>query len=68
MIEYQKIMAEIVYINLPVSVEPTLGMSGMELLHGFLGEFERTSNAEVKAFTNAACLKWSVKYRTPKEK
>jgi len=65
-IEYQKVMTEIVYVNLPAPLAPTLGMSGMELLHGFLGEFERTSNQEVKAFTNAASLKWNVQYRTPK--
>jgi hypothetical protein len=65
MIDYQKIMAEIVYINLPAPEEPVLGMMGMDLLHGFLGEFERATNKEVKAFTNAACLKWNVHYRTP---
>ncbi len=35
-IEYQKLMTEIVYINLPGPAEPTPGMSGGELLHGFL--------------------------------
>ena len=64
-IEYQKVMAEIVYVNLPAPTEPAIGMSGMELLHGFLGEFERTTNAEVKAFVNAASLKWNVQFRTP---
>ena len=68
MVEYQKIMAEIVYVNLPAPEEPTLGMSGMEHLHGFLGEFERASSAEVRAFTNAASLKWNVQYRIPKDK
>jgi hypothetical protein len=44
MIDYQKIMAEVVYINLPAPKEPALGMMGMDLLHGFLGEFERAEN------------------------
>ena len=33
-IEYQKLMTEIVYINLPGPEEPTPGMTGGELLHG----------------------------------
>ena len=37
-IEYQKLMTEIVYINIPGPAEPTPGMSGGELLHGFLAE------------------------------
>jgi hypothetical protein len=37
-IEYQKLMMEIVYINLPGPTEPTAGMSGGELLHGFLAD------------------------------
>ncbi len=35
-IEYQKLMTEIVYINLPGLEEPTPAMSGGGLLHGFL--------------------------------
>ncbi|MBN1643282.1 MAG: hypothetical protein JW856_00455 [Dehalococcoidales bacterium] len=64
-IEYQKVMTEVVYINLPAPSEPKMGMSGMELLHGFLGEFARTTNAEVKAFVNTASAKWNVQFRTP---
>ena len=67
-IEYQKVMSEIVYINLPAPEEPTPGMAGMEILHGFLAEFHRATNPEVKAFTDAACLKWNVHYRTEKQK
>ncbi len=37
-IEYQKLMTEIVYINLPGPTEPTTGMSGGGLLHGFLAD------------------------------
>jgi hypothetical protein len=66
MVEYQKVMAEIVYINLPAPEIPHPGMSGSELFHGFLGEFERATNPEVKAFVNAACLKWNIQYRTTK--
>ena len=67
-IEYEKVMSEIVYINLPAPEEPTPGMSGPETLHGFLAEFSRTKNEEVKAFTNEMCLKWNVHYRTEKQK
>jgi hypothetical protein len=66
MVEYQKVMAEVVYINLPAPEQPKPGMSGSELFHGFLGEFERASSPEVKAFFNAACLKWNVQYRISK--
>ena len=45
-IEYQKLMMEIVYINLPGPEEPTPGMSGGELLHGFLAELYRAPNIE----------------------
>lgn len=65
-IEYQKVMSEIVYINLPAPAEPEPGMSGMETLHGFLGEFHNTSNEAVKKFINEMCLKWNVHYRTKK--
>ncbi len=62
-IEYQKLMTEIVYINLPGPAEPTPGMSGGELLHGFLAELYRTPSQEFKDFLNGLCLKWNVHYR-----
>ena len=37
-VEYQKVMTEIVFINLPAPEEPTPGMTGGELMHGFLGD------------------------------
>jgi hypothetical protein len=40
-IEYQKLMTEIVYINLPGPEEPAPNMTGGELLHGFLAELHR---------------------------
>ena len=43
-IEYQKQMTEIVYINLPGPSEPEPGMSGGELLHGFLAELYKLPN------------------------
>jgi hypothetical protein len=49
-IEYQKIMTEIVYINLPGPQEPRQGMSGGELLHGFLADLHQAENPEVKKF------------------
>lgn len=65
-IEYQKLMTEIVYINLPGPQEPQPGMSGGELFHGFLAELQRTPNTEIKNHIDALCLKWNVHYRQNK--
>jgi hypothetical protein len=65
-IDYQKVMTEIVYINLPGPVEPTPGMSGGELLHGFLADLYKTDTLEFKNLLNALCLKWNVHYREHK--
>ncbi|MDD4877102.1 MAG: hypothetical protein PHQ86_08260 [Dehalococcoidales bacterium] len=65
-LEYPKVMTEIVYINLPGPEEPEAGMSGPEILHGFLADLHQTANAEVKAFIDAACLKWNVHFRVQK--
>jgi hypothetical protein len=62
-IEYQKLMTEIVYINIPGPTEPTPGMSGGELLHGFLAELYKSPSAETRNFVNSLCLKWNVHYR-----
>jgi hypothetical protein len=67
-IEYQKVMAEIVYINLPGPEEPTPSMTGGELLHGFLAELYRTKNPEMKRFVETLCTKWSVYYRQQQSK
>jgi hypothetical protein len=61
-IEYQKLMTEIVYINLPGPSEPTPGMSGGELLHGFLAELHNPNNNDTKNYINSLCLKWNVRY------
>ena len=66
-IEYQKVMSEIVFVNLPGPQEPLPGMNGTDLLHGFLAEFSRAQNPEVKAFVDSACLKWNVHYRAQKD-
>ncbi|MBI4303174.1 MAG: hypothetical protein HY665_02390 [Chloroflexi bacterium] len=65
-IEYQKLMTEIVYINLPGPQEPEPGMSGGELLHGFLVELYRSTNPETKNFVTLLCSKWNVHYRESK--
>ncbi len=62
-IEYQKLMTEIVYINLPGPQEPNPGMSGGELLHGFLAELYQIASAEVKDQLLNLCNKWNVHYR-----
>ncbi len=65
-IEYQKLMTEIVFINLPGPAEPTPGMSGGELLHGFLAELYQAPSLETKNFINMLCSKWNVHYRQMK--
>lgn len=65
-IEYQKLMTEIVYINLPGPEEPTPGMSGGELLYGFLAYLYRAPNPEVKNYIILLCSKWNVHYREQK--
>jgi hypothetical protein len=62
-IEYQKLMTEIVYVNLPGPEEPDPGMSGSELLHGFLAELYQAPNPEVKSSIDFICNKWNVHYR-----
>jgi hypothetical protein len=62
-IEYQKLMTEIVYVNLPGPDEPEPGMSGGELLHGFLTELYETPNMEIKNLVNNLCNRWNVRYR-----
>ncbi len=61
-IEYQKQMSEIVYINLPGPSEPEPGMSGGELLHGFLVEIYKLPNPEFKAAVTNLCHRWNVHY------
>ena len=63
-IDYQKVMTEIVYINLPGPSEPTAGMTGGELLHGFLADLKRASEPAVQNFVESVCGKWNVNYRT----
>ena len=62
-IEYQKLMTEIVFINLPGPQDPTPGMSGGELLHGFLAELHRSPSPEVQNYISSLTSKWSVRYR-----
>ena len=65
-IEYQKIMTEIVHINLPGPDEPQPGMSGGELLHGFLAELHNAPEGEAKNFVTYLCNKWNIHYREKK--
>lgn len=62
-IEYQKIMTEMVYINLPGPAEPKPGMSGGELLHGFLTELRGAQNPELKSLVNHLCSRWNIHFR-----
>ena len=62
-ISYQKVMSEIVYINMPGPREPTPGMTGGELLHGFLTELYHSENPEAKQILLAMSRKWNVVFR-----
>ena len=62
-VEYQKVMTEIVFINLPGPDEPSPGMTGGELLHGFLADLYRANSADVKTFIDSLCGKWNIHYR-----
>ncbi|APV45015.1 hypothetical protein Dform_01695 [Dehalogenimonas formicexedens] len=62
-IDYQKQMSEIVYINLPGPAEPEAGMSGGELLHGFLAGLHDAPDQKVRDFVNYLSLRWNVVYR-----
>ena len=62
-IEYQKQMTEIVYINLPGPREPEAGMTGGELLHGFLAEVYNSPNPEFKKYVEMLCNRWNVRYK-----
>ena len=63
-IEYQKLMMEIVYINLPGPAEPQPQMSGGELLHGFLAELYNLPHPEAKNSIMQLCERWNIHYRT----
>ncbi len=62
-IEYQKVMTEIVFINLPGPTEPDTAMSGGQLMHGFLADLYRAPSEEIRNYVNGLCLKWNVHYR-----
>ncbi|MFC1972210.1 hypothetical protein ACFLVE_02240 [Chloroflexota bacterium] len=62
-IDYQKIMTQIVYVNLPGPEEPTERMSGGEMLHGFLSDLHKAEDAAVKQYVSELCMKWNVHYR-----
>ncbi|MCX6003743.1 MAG: hypothetical protein NTX46_04950 [Chloroflexi bacterium] len=62
-IEYQKVMTEIVFINLPGPDEPTQGMTGGELLHGFLAGLHSASDPGMKRYIDLLCSKWNIHYR-----
>ena len=65
-IEYQKLMTEVVSINLPGPEEPDSGMSGGELLHGFLAEIYKGENPELKNYVALLCNRWNIRYQQKK--
>ena len=61
-IDFQKQFSETVFINLPGPQEPEPGMSGGELLHGFLAELYN-SPKKVRDYVDQLCSRWNVVYR-----
>lgn len=66
-IDYQKVMTEIVWINLPGPAEPNAGMSGGELLHGFLAGLNDAPDPVTREFINHLCVTWNVHFRGPQK-
>ncbi|MDD4859809.1 MAG: hypothetical protein PHR56_06360 [Dehalococcoidales bacterium] len=62
-IDFQKQLIETVYVNLPGPKEPVAGMTGGELLHGFLAELHDAPTQEVKDYVASLCTRWNVVYR-----
>jgi hypothetical protein len=62
-IDFKKQMTETVYINLPGPGEPTVGMSGGELLHGFLADLKKMGDPAMVKWFEELCIKWNVHYR-----
>jgi hypothetical protein len=62
-IDFKKQMTETVYINLPGPGEPSVGMSGGELLHGFLAELKKMQDPAMQKWFEDLCSKWNVHYR-----
>jgi hypothetical protein len=62
-IDFKKQMTELVYINVPGPAEPVPGMTGGELLHGFLSDLKTMQDPEMNAWFESLCLKWNIHYR-----
>ncbi len=67
-IDFQKQFFETVWVNLPGPEEPEPGMTGGELLQGFLAGLINTSNTEVRNQVIDMCNKWNVRYRQAPQK
>lgn len=62
-IDFKKQMTEIVFINIPGPEEPAPGMSGGELLHGFLADLKKMPTLEMQKWFENLCSKWNVHYK-----
>jgi hypothetical protein len=59
----KKVLTEIVFFNFGPARRTHPGMTGSELLHGFLADPHRASNPEVRHYVEMLCLKWNIHYR-----
>ena len=66
-IDFQKQLTETVYVNLPGPKEPTAGMMGGELLHGFLAELYAAPSQEIKDYITGLCTRWNIVYRQKRD-
>ncbi len=62
-IDFQKQFVETVYVNLPGPADPEPGMTGGELLQGFLAGLYNAPTKELQEEILRLCSKWNVVYR-----
>jgi hypothetical protein len=67
-IDFQRHFIEAVFINLPGPEDPEPGMTGGELLQGFLAGLINTPNQELRNQVLELCQRWNVVYRQKPEK
>ena len=64
-IDFKKQLMEIVFVNMPGPTESEPGMTGGELLHGFLAEVY--NSPETHDYVTKLCSKWNVVYREKRD-
>ena len=65
-VDFQKQMSETVFVNLPGPKEPEPGMTGGDLLHGFLADLDAAPK-DVRDYVKQLCMRWNVVYRQKRD-